>query len=159
MYRYVSRMLAFSVLLGGVGQAQVQPLAITAQTINACSITTQNLDFGTYRAADPSDLRASGTFSLTCNPGVTAQLQFSGYSTRLRHGNDTLGYRLTFVRPNGSSVTPAEIPAGSSPLIVTSAIQFNGTAQVYQVNGRIPARQWNSPAGTYQETVTLTLEY
>ncbi|MCD0157903.1 MULTISPECIES: spore coat protein U domain-containing protein [unclassified Deinococcus] len=159
MYRYVSRTLAFSVLLGGAGQAQVQPLAITAQTINACSITTQNLDFGTYRAADPSDLRASGTFSMTCNPGVTAQLQFTGYTAKLRQGSDILDYRLTFVRPNGSSVTPAEVPAGGYPGIVTSAIQFNGTAQVYQVNGRIPARQWNSPAGTYQETVTLTLEY
>lgn len=145
-------------MLPSVTAAQRVTMQVTTQAINACTIQTQNLDFGHYSASTATPTTGSGRLTMQCNQGVVAQLRFSNYSGKLRFGTQSLNYRLTFMRPNGTSVTPA--PLVSPPIgTITGRIAFNGTPQVYAITGQIPPRQWSAPAGYYAETITLLLDY
>lgn len=150
-------------LLATTAQAQTvtntMPVTITIQ--DACDISTAptTLDFGT---AGPlmANVDSTSTISVTCtsgagyNIGLDAGLNDGGLGINARamtDGTDFVGYQLyqDATRTNVWGET-----------IGTDTVASTGTggAQAFTVYGRVPP-QATPPAGTYNDTVTVTVTY
>lgn len=120
-----------------------------------CSASPQSVAFGSYDSLSSSPLDGVGTISINCDSvaGFTISLSAGAgtYSARkMSSGVDELTYNLytdasrVFVWGDGS---------GSTSTVSATAASGN-----YAVYGRIPARQ-NLPAGSFSDTITVTVTY
>lgn len=131
---------------------------VTAQVIDACNITANDLDFGNYSSISGSNLDATSTIDVTCTNGTSYGVSLNAgttvggaYTERLlTDTTNTLGYNLyttsarTTVWGDGTGGTSTSTGTGS------------GSLQSLTVYGRIPASQ-NVPVGSYSDTVTATI--
>jgi spore coat protein U-like protein len=129
-------------------------LAASSPAAAACSVSAQGVAFGNYDPLSATALNGVGNVHVSCNllsPIVTVSLDSGGGTVadrRMTAGAAQLHYNLyldasrLFVWGEGSAS-------------VTSAVVLNLDLPVY---GRIPALQ-NVPAGTYLDSVTVTIAY
>jgi spore coat protein U-like protein len=128
---------------------------------SACSVTASALNFGSYSAVNASPADATSTISVYCTTGTSYTARFdvgSGggtFATRtLLAGSDTLNYNLyttagrTVILGDGTASTQSVSGNGAGLL----------TASTHTVYGRMPVGQ-DGPPGTYQSTITLTVEF
>ena len=121
---------------------------------NDCSVSSPNdLDFGTVGLLN-SNKDTSMTFTVTCTNGAAYTIAMddgqnaSGSTNRMTNGSEYVSYEL--YQDNGySTVWDASSTVGGTG---------NGTAQTYTVYGRVPP-QTTPSAGTYTDTVTITVSY
>ena len=136
-------------------------LASSASISNKCTISTAALAFGAY---DPvvtnaaSDLDGTGTVTIACTKGAATTIALdlgsnaSGSTRRLTDGSSNyLSYEIyqdsgrTTVWSTGANVqTPAAAPSKA--------------ARDFTAYGRVPSNQ-DSPAGSYADTVTATVNF
>ena len=143
----------------GNGSANVV-LPVSAQIANVClNVTASDLNFGNYTGAT---LNAQNTITVTCpsllspytirlsvgtTPGATySQRLMANGSYRLKYNIYTTPARTT-IWGDGSAGT-ATVSAPNLTLI-----------QNYPAYGRIPANQTDAAAGSYQDNITVTVEY
>ena len=138
-----------------VGAAGAPALARAAPVCTFSSGPT-TLNFGAYNPAAASPTDSTATFQFVCNPGnpkVTVFLSTGAGTFSQRQmalGADRLGYNLyqdaarTIIWGDG---TP---PSQADP--------NDRENHFYTIYGRIPAGQWVA-AGTYSDTITVTLNY
>ncbi len=154
--------LAIMGMPGGqvLAQTASDSFAVTAEVIDACDITANDLDFGNYSSISGSALDASSTLDVTCTNGTLYAVELNEGTTSggafterlMTDGSDTLGYNLytssarTTVWGDGSGATSTVIGTGS------------GVLQSLSVYGRVPASQ-NVPVGSYSDTVTATISF
>lgn len=131
-------------------------LAVSATVVNSCSITVGNLLFGNYSTAD---VTGQSTITLTCTNGATytiaADKGVNGTLAQriMKSGTNSLNYNLytdsarTIIWGDGTSST------------VTIAGTGTGTSQTINVYGKIPAGQNTVKAGSYTDTVNVTISY
>jgi spore coat protein U-like protein len=135
-------------------------VAVSASVSANCLVTAGTLSFGAYdplSANDTAPLDASGTFTVRCTRGVTAQvgldngLWHSG-SRRMRLGATTnyLAYDLY----SDSGYNTAWDNTGNR----VSYTALNRSAQTMTVYGRVPGAQ-DPSAGTYNDTVAAIAEF
>lgn len=133
-----------------------------------CTVSATPVSFGTYDVFNASPTDTSGTVSVTCRVillGLLVSYEVSldtggnsSYSPRKmqKGGSYTLDYNLykdaarTQVWGDGSG--------GSSTLSIAKLIQVGTHTDDYNLYGRMPAGQ-NVEAGSYSDTVTVTVEY
>lgn len=130
-------------------------LTVTATVQNGCSIDNSSLSFGTYTAGQTSNLDGQGTIRVrNClNSQVTITLDGGSSgdvnNRQLASGANRLNYQLykdpgrTQIWGNGQNAASMQI------------LQDPANIPVY---GRIAAGQ-SVPAGTYSDTVTITLNF
>lgn len=153
----VALALAWAAQASAQSQTSTAQLTVTATVQSSCSVTGGTLAFGTYNSGQPSALDAEGAISYTncpANSALTIELDnglnAQGGQRRLRSGSNYLNYEIykTAARSTrwgtGSEALGYQVLAGG-----------NGTIPVY---GRIFANQ-NVPAGSYSDTVTITLRF
>lgn len=133
---------------------------VSATVVNACVVSATNLAFGNYdpTAAAPAD--ASSAITVTCTPGTSFTVGLNAGTTSgatvssrmMASGGNRLDYvlysdaaRTTNWGNTPGSDTPAAATAVSSPSILT-------------VYGRVAAQQ-SVAAGSYTDTVTITVSY
>ncbi|GBD43420.1 hypothetical protein HRbin40_00893 [bacterium HR40] len=131
-------------------------LTVTATVRSGCSVDNATLDFGTYTSGQTTDLDSTGSLRLRNCQGsapIVVELGPGGSGNvsdrRMSSGNNSLRYQL--YRDSARSQV-----WGTG----TNAAQFqvlNADTQV-QVFGRIPKSQ-TVPAGTYADTVTITVTF
>lgn len=135
-------------------------VAVSASVAANCLVSAGTLAFGAYdplAANDTAPLDASGTFTVRCTRGVTAQvgldngLWYSG-SRRMRSGatSNYLSYNLY-----SDSGYSASWNNSSNRVSYTAASK---SAQTMTVYGRIPGAQ-DPAAGSYTDTVAAIAEF
>lgn len=140
---------------GATAQTRTTQFSVRAEVIADCSITAQDLNFGTYSEAAAST--ASTPLTLRCTPGSAATITLDGGSSgnpqaRVMQGPADLGYQLY------------RDAAFQDPIdTLTAAFQLTGIANdgqpvTYQVYGEVPAGQ-SVPAGSYVDTILVTVQY
>lgn len=132
---------------------------VTATVADSCSVTGNDLNFGTYDPVSGSTLDGTTTVDVTCTLDTAYDIGLNaGTGTgatvtvrKMTSGSNTLNYSLfqevTHVTVWGDTV-------GSDTVADTGT----GAVQNHTVFGQIPASQ-AVPAGTYTDTITVTITY
>jgi spore coat protein U-like protein len=149
-------------------------LAVSATVVNNCVFTTNPLAFGNYdpavvNAAGGTALTGNGSLVVTCTTNDSITVDFdaggnpAGSSTALvplrqmsDGASDLLGYTLfwpTTLVAGTASTTPWGTGTGSSYVFTAT-----GVAQTINVWGSV-AKGQNVPAGSYADTVNVTVNY
>ncbi|HEV2271322.1 MAG TPA: spore coat U domain-containing protein [Steroidobacteraceae bacterium] len=121
----------------------------------ACSVTVVNVGFGGYDVFQQQDTETTGSVNVTCDSSASYAISLSaGFGTfaarAMSNGSQQLDYNL-FTDPQRLTIWGD----GTSGTVTVSA---TGTGGTYTVYGMIPALQ-NVPAGSYSDTITVTVTY
>lgn len=158
--------LAIGLAFSGVAQAVVvasTTLNVSATVAVVCAITTTPVNFGNLNATQFST--ASGDVSVTCTSGtpytITLDAGLNSLILSQRHMTDALGnlayYTLT------SDVGLINPWGDASPVGASVADTSNGAVQPHTVYGKAKAINGVtgvvSPAGSYSDTVSVTVNY
>jgi spore coat protein U-like protein len=167
-YRYNETLLGTasypaSCISGGIGGATVSgafPFTATATVAPNCrAYTTTDLDFGSISGLITSNTDQTSTISMTCtgrtawNVGLNNGLNASGNIRRMRLGTTANHVDYELYRDSaridrwGNTIGTDTVPGTGT-----------GAAQTLTVHGRLPAAQ-NAPAGSYSDTITVTVTY
>jgi spore coat protein U-like protein len=136
-------------------------LSVTATVTANCTITTSAVAFGSVNTLSATNVDASGGITVTCTNGTgwVASANAGGgtgaslLTRRMSAGSNTLSYSLY---TNSSRTTVWGDGTGSTGTIVNSG---TGSAQAIPIYGRIPSGQGTVPAGSYSDTVAVTVTY
>jgi spore coat protein U-like protein len=123
------------------------------ETCTVTSSTGTTLDFGTQTLLNAA-VDASTDIEVQCTSGTDYDVSLDNgqnASRRMKLGTDFVDYEL-YTDGARSSVWPTS--AATAPYSYTG----NGAAQTITVYGRIPV-QTTPPAGTYLDTVAITVTY
>ncbi len=131
-------------------------LSVSATVANACTVDNATLSFGSYTLTEKD---ASTTLNVQCTTGVAYNiLMNSGMGTgatttsrKMTNGANTLNYTLY---RDGARTNIWGLSIG----VDTIAGVGTGNVQTIDIFGRIPAGQ-GVPTGTYNDTVTITVDY
>lgn len=134
-------------------------LVVSANVIKRCTVTASPLSFGVNPGLLSTEMNASTTFGVQCsnttpyNVGLSAG-QHSGNDINARQmalGSNSIGYQLYRDSARnevwGNTVGTDTVPATGS-----------GMQQNLTVYGSVPP-QVTPPAGTYEDTVVVTVTY
>ena len=140
---------------------------VTATVTSSCTVTATNLAFGSYNVLSASPTNATSTITATCTKGTGFTIALdagqnaggaSNFSARaMTNGAATpslLGYQLytnsahTTVWGDGTNSSSTVSGTGTGP----------GAGVSNTVYGEIAANQ-NVPAGSYSDTVNVTVTY
>lgn len=152
----------------GVGTLDTDSFTVTTTILSGCSVSAENMDFGTYDPASGTDATAASDIDVKCTLGTDYNVSLdtgigvgASYTGRLMTGqsdsNVTLTYNLytssarTTVWGDGSGATA--IVSGTGDGMLDSV-----TADTHPVYGKIPALQ-NVVPQTYKDTITVTVTY
>ncbi|MDF8332742.1 Csu type fimbrial protein [Novosphingobium cyanobacteriorum] len=144
----------------GQAATATDTMAVSATVQSACIVAASALSFGSYNPTAGTNADATTTLSVTCTSGTSYTVGLSAgngsgatvTSRKLTNGGNTLNYalyqdsaRTTNWGNTPGTDTPASAVAGSSATTLT-------------VYGRIASGQ-NVPAGSYTDSVTVTVNY
>ncbi len=140
-------------------QTDSDTMQVTATVLASCDVEAPDLAFGSYNPVSTSPLDASVSVSLICTNGANYDLSVGAglgvgatIGARLMtSGLNTLAYALY---RDASHTQLWGVTAGSNTLTGTGS----GTTQSHTIYGRVPALQ-TAPAGSYTDTVTVTVSY
>lgn len=154
--------MAFALITGSsVAQAQADSdtIAVSATVISSCNVDASDLPFGDYDPVSAGPLDAATTVDVTCTSGTSYVVALdeglgAGATVAVRRmtgGADVLQYSL-YRNAGRTNVW------GETAGIDTVAGTGTGLAQTLNVYGRAPANQ-TAPAGSFSDTVTVTVTY
>lgn len=129
----------------------------TATVVATCAISATNVAFGSYSTAQ---LDATGSISITCTNGTTYTVALDagvGASATLAARKMTGPSSQTLTYSLYQDVSRSTL-WGDTAGVNTAAGTGSGAAQSLTVYGRIPSLQFPG-AGTYSDTITVTLSY
>ena len=156
---YFGNSSGFSNCTIGVGRTvgSASNVAVTATNSPACSVSASPVAFGTVTSL-AANIDAAGTISVNCSTGASYTVGLDGgvnggtsaTSRKMANGSNRVTYGLyrDSARSQGWYTDTGTTYAGTG----------NGTAQVINVYGRVPAQPSPTP-GNYGDTVTVTLTY
>lgn len=128
------------------------PIAVSAQVLANCAISTTALGFGNYTGA-VNNATATVTVQCTNTTPYTVALDAgtsTGSSVTARKMTGAAGVFLNYGLFSDS--------ARSSNFATTASITGNGSGQTITVYGQVPAAQYVAP-GAYTDTITATVTY
>jgi len=136
-------------------------LSVTATVTANCTVSTAAVAFGNVNTISGSNVDGSGGITVTCTNGTTwtaAAGVGSGTgatfaSRKMASGGNLLNYSL--YTDSGRTSIWGDGSAGN----VTIGGAGNGAAQNVTVYGRVAAGQTSVPAGSYSDTVSVTVTY
>lgn len=174
LYRYIFAMLLVSSSIAGAATT-TSTFTVSATVENGCvfgdgsgSVTTSfgTIDFGIMSsvpgAVDVASSTGSGSIVVTCTPGLSATISLDygihGGSSAGRYlansaGTTTLRYQLY------RDISRTSVWGTSADSLAYSIPSFPGTTQTYTVYARLFAPGRMPAAGSYTDTVTVTLTY
>ena len=121
----------------------------------SCTMGLINVVLGTYNTLSASSLDGAGSVSVTCDVTSSFQValnkgQGSFAARQLQSGANVLFYNLY-------TDTLRSLIWGDGT-VGTTLVSGSGTSVMYTVYGRIPGGQ-NLPAGSYADSITVTLDF
>ncbi len=152
-----------AVLVSAVAPAQASTstatIAVSASVLSSCGVTALPLAFGTYSPTQSTNSTATTTIAVTCTNGTPYNVGMNaGTGTgatvathKMTSGSNTLNY--TLYQDSGYSTV-----WGTTIGTNTETGTGTGLVQTITVYGSITALQ-SVPAGSYTDSVTVTLTY
>lgn len=136
-------------------------LNVNATVTANCTVSTSALGFGSVNVIGGSNVDGSGGLTITCTSGtawsaaagVGAGTGASFTSRRMTSGANQLGYNL--YTTSGYATVWGDGTASTGLLTGTGT----GSAQSITVYGRVGSGQTGVPAGSYVDTVAVTVTY
>lgn len=160
--------LAFAVMLvptflgapSAMAATATGTMGVSATVQTACSLSTIDLAFGNYDPTSATATDASSTINVTCTSGTSFTVGVNAGTTsgttvstrKLANGANRLAYGL--YQDAARTTNWGNTPGLDTP----AAIVASSSASSLTVYGRLSASQ-NVPAGTYTDTVTVTVNY
>jgi spore coat protein U-like protein len=135
-------------------QTATDTFEVRARVVKVCTIIANDLDFGVYVSSQAA--RASTALTVQCTADTPFSIELSGGTggnrgDRRMTGPGTLRYGLYkdggYTQPTATSGT--DFTGRSDP---------QGTPVAFQVYGQVASNQ-SVPAGSYIDTVTVTVTY
>lgn len=136
-------------------------LNVTATVTANCTVSTSALAFGNVNTIGGSNVDGTGGLTITCTngtawsaaAGVGSGSGASFTSRRMTSGANTLNYNLF--------TTTARTTVWGDGTASTGTLSGTGTgaAQSVVVYGRVGSGQTSVPAGSYADTVAVTVTY
>ena len=137
-------------------------LSVDATVTANCSVSTTAVNFGSVNVLSGANVDATGGLSVTCTNGTAwAASANAGAGTgaslatrKMASGANLLNYGLytestrTTVWGDGAGGTTGTFSGTGS-----------GSAQASTIYARVPSGQTSVPAGSYADTVTVTVTY
>lgn len=161
-------LLAVTVGLGALAPAVVAEaytntntasMTVTATVSSYCSVSANNMSFGTYSPSSTTALTTTAALAVTCTNTTPYSVGLSAGSsnsttqrTMLAAGGSTLNYNLYTSNSYGT------VWGNTSANWVTPSGGGTGVAQSLTVYGSIPGGQ-NVTPGSYTDTITATINY
>ena len=158
----IRRVLALCVLL-----LLLAPIG-AAHAVANCSTSATSLAFGSYNPFTVTALDSTGTVTVSCSLGgllsllVSYEIKLSAggsgsYATRrMSSGINTINSNLYTTR--GRTTIWGNGSGGTGSVSDGYLLGLGTTVRNYTVHGRVPAKQ-NARAGSYLDSVTVTVEY
>ncbi len=145
--------LALAAPVGAEAQTATANMTVSASVAKSCVVSgpASAVNFSAYDPVSSTQLSAVGTISVRCVRGT-------GYSVAL---SSTSGFAMTgaggaipytILQPNGSTLW------NTTPLVVNAADITTSVAKNYDATVR-PAVGADVPAGSYSDTVLITVTY
>jgi spore coat protein U-like protein len=147
-----------TVTISGNFASSTMQLNIGATVIKACTVTATPMAFGDYFGAQIS---STATISATCTTGTAYQAGLDAGTApgaTVSHRSMT-GPSSSQLNYNLYSDSGFSINWGNTPGTDTVAGTGSGSIQALTVYGVVPAGQTSAVAGSYSDTVTVTLTY
>lgn len=165
------KVITYSTMLLAIGTGMVaapalagtasSSLSVNASVTANCTVSTTAVDFGSIDTLNSTATDSTGSLSVTCTNGTpwsASAAAGSGTgataaSRKMSSGLNTLEYSL-YTNPERSSVW-------GDGTLSTAAITGSGTGlvQTSTIYARVPGGQTSAPAGTYADTVAITVSY
>jgi len=142
-------------LIGG-GNISAAGMTWTVNVPRSCTVSTAALDFGGNGLIN-TNIDAVGTINLTCSTGTYRLGLGQGLwgtavtDRKMKSGSNTIDYKL--FRESARSTN-----WGETDTVDTVDFTSTGASQNISVYGRVPA-QTSRPAGTYSDSVAITIYY
>ncbi len=160
--------LSVALLIGGLltpnlslAGSKNQPMPVQAQVNANCNFTSSNtMDFLTYDTIAAGPLGGTVGLSVRCTRGATVTIGIdtgahagavAGSTRAMANGANSLGYDFY----QNATYTTLWTTSGLGLYSYVAADNNPATVTIY---GRVPAGQ-DVPAGTYQDTVQVTVNY
>lgn len=172
MFKTVKRTLR-CIALGGVAVAAfaatpvyaaeaTSSLDVSATVTSNCNVSTTAVAFGNVNVISASNVDATGGVSVTCTSGTAwAASADAGAGTgaslatrKMANGANLLNYVL-YTDSARTSVWGDGVGGTTSTFSGTGS----GSAQASTIYARVPSGQTSLPAGSYADTVTVTVAY
>lgn len=161
--------LVLAAALIAPAQAGTATANLTVQvTITAsCTINAATLDFGSNAgtALVAANVNSSTTVSVTCTNGSPYAIGMdnganaSGSQRRMKTGTNFLNYNLYVDSARANAWTTAASNTTCTTANSCALGTGNGSAQTVSIYGRVPSIGTAPPAGSYTDTVTMTITY
>jgi spore coat protein U-like protein len=160
-----------ALIIGAIGAATIATpalagtansnLSVNATVTANCTVSTTALNFGSIDTLSASAVDGTGGVSVTCTNGSgwTASADAGSgsgatlASRRMTSGGNVLNYSLF---TNAGRTTVWGDGTGGTGTVGNTG---TGSAQSFTVYGRIPGGQSSAAAGTYADTVSITISY
>ena len=131
-----------------------------------CSVSVSSLAFGAHSTISGSPTDSTGTIGVTCSGNVGDS---ASYTILLGTGNGSFSSRQMSSGPNGlaynifadASYSSALGDGTNSTVTLSNSYALSSLSQTtnHAIYGRIFAGQTSLPAGSYSDTIVVTLEY
>ena len=141
---------------------------VTLTITGACSLTANDLDFGTNPGAIASNIDAQSTLVANCTTGQAYSIGLnngagSGATASVRKmtnaaDSSTVNYSL-YAASNRATVWDNNCTAVPSTAATCANGTGNGANQTINVYGRVPGGQTSVTVGSYVDTVVATLTF
>lgn len=156
LFAYADRNVGNCNAIGTTNATQV-PFSVTATNVAACDVTASDLNFGTVSNLS-GNLDVDGSATITCTNQTDYRILLDDGLT----GTGPTTRRMTL---GGNHVTyglyrdaARTLPWGDIAGVNSEPGTGTGSAQTIDIYGRVPP-QSIPPAGTYSDTVVITVEY
>lgn len=163
------RVASLAALMAGAVVAQPALAADTTSTMNVnatitanCVVATTAVAFGNVDVTAGANVDGTGTFSVNCTSGTAwAASANAGSGTgatlatrKMANGANLLNYAL-YTDTGRTSIWGDGVGGTSATVSGTGS----GSAQANTIYGRVASGQNSLPAGSYADTVTVTVTY
>lgn len=165
LFRFLTTTAAAAAAIAAVpasAATTTSSLSVNATVTANCSATTTAVAFGNVNVLSGSNVDATGGLSVTCTSGTA-------WSASADAGAGTNASLATRKMANGSNLLNYVLYTDSGRTTVwgdaatTATAKFSGTgdgsAQANTIYARVPSGQTSVPAGSYADTVTVTVTY
>ena len=141
--------------------ANTADLDVTATVEDSCTVANSTMNFGTLSVINGTNHDASASVSLTCTIGAD-------YTVSLDNGNNAGAGTQRFLNyDDGATVhqIPYNLYSDTARSTAWNSAGFNpagtasGTSETLTVYGRIPSTAANVIAGSYTDTVTVSITF
>ncbi|TCJ11697.1 SCPU domain-containing protein [Parasulfuritortus cantonensis] len=138
-------------------------LSVSATVSDTCTVGTSSIDFGAYNPISGSARSGTGAVKVTCTTGTPYSIELgTGANTASCSGNRCMKDASTHYLPYELYLDSGHVTVwgGADYVAGTAKVSQTGTGaeQTHDLYGGIAASQ-NVPAGSYSDTVTITISY